>query len=209
MLSIESYFSKANAFSRLFESSADEVRKSAVALVESLKSPAESIKLEDLSRIRQQNRVINEEISKLLCQSFITPLEREDLDALSRTLYRIPKTIEKFVERMMLLKSRQCFEFFDHQAKILEQATNVVFEMMQQLWHRPQLEKIKLENDRLHALESEADKLVVEMLRELFSGKHEPMEVLVLRDLFDLLEKTIDCCRNAGNVIFHVVLKNS
>jgi uncharacterized protein Yka (UPF0111/DUF47 family) len=35
------------------------------------------------------------------------------------------------------------------------------------------------------------------------------MSVLVLRDLYDLLEKIVDRCRDAGNVVTHIVLKNS
>jgi uncharacterized protein len=209
MLSIQSFFSKANTFSSLFESSAEEVRKSVSTLIELLKSPPEGSSLENFSKVRQQNKRINGEITTLLCQTFVTPLEREDLEALSRALYRIPKTLEKFAGRMILSKAYLPADFFDRQAKILEQAANVVDEMVRQLWHHPNLEKIKVENDQLHALEGEADKLVFEMLRDLYSGKYEPMQVIVLRDLFELLEKVIDRCRDAGNVIFHIVLKNS
>jgi uncharacterized protein len=209
MLSIQSFFSKTTTFSQLFESSAEEVRKSVLTLIELLKSPSDSFNLENFSRVRQQNKRINGEITTLLCQTFVTPLEREDLEALARALYRIPKTIEKFAARMMLSTAYLPADFFDRQAKILEQATNVVFEMVRQLWHHPHLEKIKEENDRLHTLEGDADKLVFEMLRDLYSGKYEPMQVIVLRDLFELLEKVIDRCRDAGNVIFHIVLKNS
>src|SRR4030042_2184767 len=102
MLSIQSFFSKAKTFSHLFESSAEEARKSALALIELLESPPEGFNLENFSRLRQQNKRINEEIATLLCQTFITPLEREDLEALSGALYRIPKTIEKFAGRMIL-----------------------------------------------------------------------------------------------------------
>jgi uncharacterized protein len=209
MLSIQSFFSKANTFADLFTSSAEEVRKSVFTLIELLKSSPEDFNLENFSKVRQQNKRINEEITTLLCQTFVTPLEREDLEALSRALYRIPKTLEKFAGRMILSKSYLPADFFDRQAKILEQAANVVYEMVRQLWHHPHLEKIKEENDRLHAMEGDADKLVFEMLRELYSGKYEPMQVIVLRDLFESLEKVIDRCRDAGNVIFHIVLKNS
>ena len=207
MLSIQSFFSKATTFSHLFESSAEEVRKSALTLIELLQSPPEGFNLENFSRLRQQNKRINEEIATLLCQTFITPLEREDLEALARALYRIPKTIEKFAARMILAKVYLPDGFFDRQAEILEQATVVVREMVRQLWHHPHLEKVKEENDRLHAMEGEADKLVYEMLGALYSGQYEPMQVIVLCDLFALLEKVIDRCRDAGNVIFHIVLK--
>jgi uncharacterized protein Yka (UPF0111/DUF47 family) len=47
------------------------------------------------------------------------------------------------------------------------------------------------------------------LYKDLFSGRHEPLKVIALKDLYELLEKVIDRCRDAGNVIAHVVLKNS
>ena len=69
--------------------------------------------------------------------------------------------------------------------------------------------KIKELNERLQVIEGEADKLMLELLRDLFSGKHDPLKVIALKDLYELLEKVIDRCRDAGNVINHIVLKNS
>jgi uncharacterized protein Yka (UPF0111/DUF47 family) len=43
----------------------------------------------------------------------------------------------------------------------------------------------------------------------LFSGKYDAVKVIVLKDLYELLEKVVDRCRDAGNVITQIVLKNS
>ena len=71
------------------------------------------------------------------------------------------------------------------------------------------LEKIKDLNDKLQYLEGEADRHMMSLYKDLFGGKHDPLQVLVLKDLYELLEKVIDRCRDAGNVISHIVLKNS
>jgi uncharacterized protein Yka (UPF0111/DUF47 family) len=71
------------------------------------------------------------------------------------------------------------------------------------------LERIKDYNDKLQYLEGEADKHMMTLYKDLFSGKHEPVQVIVLKDLYEILEKIIDRCRDAGNVIAHIVLKNS
>jgi uncharacterized protein Yka (UPF0111/DUF47 family) len=47
------------------------------------------------------------------------------------------------------------------------------------------------------------------LYKDLFSGTHDAIQVIVLKDLYELLEKVIDRCRDAGNVISHIVLKNS
>jgi uncharacterized protein Yka (UPF0111/DUF47 family) len=62
-------------------------------------------------------------------------------------------------------------------------------------------------NARLQHVEGEADKLIMELLKDLYSGQHDPLRVIMLRDLYDLLEKVVDRCRDAGNVLSQIVLK--
>jgi hypothetical protein len=62
-------------------------------------------------------------------------------------------------------------------------------------------------NARLQAIEGDADKLELQLLRELYHGDYSAKHVIFLRDLYELLEKVIDRCRDAGNVILQVVLK--
>ena len=48
---------------------------------------------------------------------------------------------------------------------------------------------------------------MLELLAEIYSGKYEPLQAMMLRDLYELMEKVIDRCRDAGNVVAHIVLK--
>jgi uncharacterized protein len=207
MLSLQRFLSNGAKFFNLLEASAEEARQSVHALVELLNAPEEKRSLDEFVLRRRQNKRIIGEITELLCSSFITPLEREDIEALSRALYRVPKTVEKFTERMLIAQPYVRADTFRRQAELLEQATDTVYEMVRQLGHHPQTEKITEQNERLHQLEGEADKVMVDLLRDLYSGRHEALHVIVLRDLFELLEKIIDRCRDAGNVVFQIVLK--
>jgi hypothetical protein len=98
---------------------------------------------------------------------------------------------------------------FAQQVGMLEQATDTVLAMVRQLRRIQEMEKIKELNERLQYIEGEADKLMLELLRDLYSGRHDPLKVIVLKDLYELLERIIDRCRDAGNVINHIVLKSS
>ena len=73
----------------------------------------------------------------------------------------------------------------------------------------PKLEDSKAENDKMQELEGRADQLVLGYLKEIYSGSTEPIRAMAMRDLYDLLEKVIDRCRDACNVVSHIVLKNS
>ncbi len=150
-----------------------------------------------------------EEISEQLVNTFITGLEREDIEALSTALYKIPKATEKFAEHLIIGSQHLRGVDFMRQVGMLEQATDAVLAMVKQLRRIQEIEKIKQLNERLQVIEGEADKLMIELLRDLFSGKYDPLKVIALKDLYELLEKIIDRCRDAGNVINHIVLKNS
>ena len=148
-------------------------------------------------------------VAERLTTTFVTPLEREDIEALSNALYKIPKTLEKFGERLLLCPERVRKTDFSRQAGLLLKAADVVLVMVKALRSSPDLEKVKEQNDRLQYLEGEADKLMIDLLRDLYAGEKDAVSVIALKDLYDLLEKVIDRCRDSGNVIFHIVLKNS
>jgi len=71
------------------------------------------------------------------------------------------------------------------------------------------LEEAKRLNGELQRVEGEADDLILEILKDLYSGKYEATKVIAMKDLYELLEKVVDRCRDAGNVVTHIVLKNS
>ena len=47
------------------------------------------------------------------------------------------------------------------------------------------------------------------MPKDLYSGSRDPITTIVLKDVYDLLEKVVDRCRDAGKVVSQIVLKNS
>ena len=81
--------------------------------------------------------------------------------------------------------------------------------MVKQLRAGYDLEKMREQNDRLQYIEGEADKLMLELYLDLYSGRHDAVKVVMLKDLYELLEKVIDRCRDVGNNLYHIVLKHS
>ena len=120
-----------------------------------------------------------------------------------------PKTVEKFGERILLAPQQVRAMDFSQQIDLLDQATDVVVQMVKSLRHGMNLEEIKSLNDKLQQIEGDADEAIMELYRDLFSGKYDAIKVIALKDLYELLEKVVDRCRDAGNVISHIALKNS
>lgn len=209
MFSLQRFLSNGDKFFDLLEASAGEAHQSVHALLDLIKSPRDSQTLDEFILRRREDKRITQKLTSLLCSTFITPLEREDIEALSHALYRIPKTIEKFAERLLVCHSRISTDSFLGQAQLVEKATDTVHGMVQQLRRGLHLEKIQEANGLLHGYEGEADKLILDLLRDLYSGKFDALQMIVLRDLYELLEKVIDRCRDAGNVVFQIALKNA
>ncbi len=209
MFSFQQLFSKGDKFHDLLEAAAQESHESVRLTIEIIKSPCETHKFDDLVLARRKEKKISEQISEELVKTFVTGLEREDIESLARCLYKIPKTAEKVAERFLLASPHLPGVDFTRQAEMMTKATDVVLEMIQKLRHMDDLEEIKALNDKLQYVEGEADKLMLDLLRELYSGKFDALRAIVLRDLYELIEKVVDRCRDVGNVVMHIVLKNS
>jgi len=209
MFSLQTIFGKGDKFYGLLEASAESTRLSAKALTELLSTPTTEQSLEKFKQARRREKDLFGQISEELINTFVTVLDREDIEALSSALYKIPKVVEKFAERYTLALPRIGDVDFISRAAMLEEACEVVEHMVGLLRKGMDLEQIKKLNDQLQIIEAEADRLILELYRDVCVTESDPIRYLVKKDLFEILEKAIDRCRDAGNVIYHIVLKNS
>jgi uncharacterized protein Yka (UPF0111/DUF47 family) len=209
MFSIQQLFSKGDRFQELLEAATKESHESVRLAIELMKPPRNSQNLDDLVLTRRKEKKISDQISTELVKTFITGLEREDIEALARALYRIPKAAEKLAERYVLAAPHlEGIDFAKH-AEMMTKSTNAIQDMVQQLRNMKDLEKMKTFNDRLQLVEVEADKHMLDFLRDVYGGKYEPIRAMALRDVYELMEKVVDRCHDAGNVVMYIVLKNS
>lgn len=212
MFSLQRFLSKDEKFFDLLEESASEVQKNVYALSELVKSPDLPSSIESFNRTRQSEKRIANEITEELCRTFVTPLEREDIESLSSALYKIPKNLEKFAERVMAFQTyiQGGEASFIHQTNILDSMAETMSQMIKSLRHNPKLDVIKGQNNQMLALETEGDKLMLDLTKDIYQryGK-DPLKCYILRDLYDLLERTIDRFRDAASIVFRIILKNS
>jgi uncharacterized protein Yka (UPF0111/DUF47 family) len=215
MISLPKLFGKDQRFYDLLEASAAEARTSATlltGLVDRLRTPdAGGSGLEDFASHRRKDKQLTRQLTEELCRTFVTPLDREDIEALAESLYKIPKMVNKIGDRLTLfpIAPDGIGEDLRRQTAILEKATAVVETMIKQLRQGMDLTKAGELNAQLQRLEGEADKLMLQMFQALFQGDRDVRELVLLKDIAELVEKAIDRCRDAGNTVFLVVLKHT
>jgi len=200
-------------FFDLLEASAEEANASATRLNEFLlkiQGVMSTDYLRDLILSRRKDKEITTEITRELCRTFVTPLDREDIEALAKSLYKIPKTVQKIAERIMICPREIVkVDSLRNQVNFLQQSTEIVARMVKLLRSGPSLESIVDLDSRLQFIEGEADKLFSRMLQELYQGDRDAKDVVILKDVFELLERAIDRCRDAGGTVFQIILKIS
>ena len=212
MLSLKKLLGHDEKFYDLLEASAQQADSSVHHLVELLAKLEEhpsSESLQEFVHSRRKDKKITQELTEQLCKTFITPLEREDIQALATALYKIPKTVEKIGERVLIFPGDRHSRNFSKHLELLDEAAETVLAMVKELRNGTDVATARERNARLQVIEGDADKLELELLRDLYHGDYEPKQIIFLRDLYELLEKVIDRCRDAGNIILQVVLKYS
>jgi uncharacterized protein Yka (UPF0111/DUF47 family) len=163
----------------------------------------------DIAHSRRKHKSVTLEISQELTKVFMTPIDREDIENLSSSLYRISKTVEKAAERLTICPPGAKLGNLGKELAAIEHATTVVVTLVGQLRHGVTLANIKDAHERVQALEGDADKQLLEHLRELYRSETDARLIVFWKDLYDLLEKCTDRCRDVGNDVFNIALKNS
>jgi hypothetical protein len=209
MISFQRILGREDEFCELLEASAQQGCHAVSALKRTLAARETEPRLDEFAAARRKDKQITEEISEELLTTFVTPMEREDIEALAESLYKIPKTVEKFAERYVIVADRIRDTDFSRQVPLMEQAVNIVLQMIQALRDGRNLGGIKALQNKLQALESEADDVLLKLIARFYEPGFPPLKAVILKDLYDLNEKVVDRCRDAGNVISRVLLKNS
>jgi uncharacterized protein Yka (UPF0111/DUF47 family) len=212
MFSLRKLMGKDDKFFDLLEASAEEARTSIGLLarfIQTRQTEGPPPNLDEFMQSRRNDKRITQEITEALSRTFVTPLEREDIEALSASLYRIPKTVEKIVERLSIYPGRITQEGFIRQAELLDKAAVEVVFMIRQLRGGTNMEKIREAQDRLQYAEGEADKIMLSLIKELYHGPFEAKQVVFLQELYEMVERVVDRCRDTGNVVVQIVLKSS
>ena len=213
MLSLKELLGKDDKLFDLLEAGAEEAKASVELFAKTLKRLASDngsdVPLDEFIQTRHKEKRIRHMMTEELSKTFVTPLEREDIEALSFALYRIPKQVEKIVERLSIYPGRVPQSAFERQAKLMLQAAEAVVFMVKQLRGGTTIERIREANDRLQYAEGEADKVMLSLLKDLYHGPYDPKELVILQELFEMVEQAVDRCRNAGNIVVQIVLKHS
>ena len=158
---------------------------------------------------RAESKAVSFEVTRQLCLTYITPFDREDIQDISADLYRITKLIEKVYERVSLHKLEINRGDFSRQVNLIVQEADVMQNMIHDLVSGAGSDKILKQANILRDLENEGDMILSVLLGELFRDTTEARELILRKDIYDMLEKVIDAYRDLAGIAISIVLKYS
>jgi uncharacterized protein len=198
---------KDREFFDLFEEAARNGSQAAELLERMLRDFPESAGLaKDILELEHEGDRITHDIVHRLNQTFVTPIDREDILELVKALDDVVDLTEEVADLLVLYKIEAPMEQAQKLARILHDATKQVAEAMPRMRTFDDISHYVVE---IHRLENDGDRAVREAMASLFDTGVDPMQVVRWKDIFERLEGAIDATEHVADVLEGIVIKNS
>jgi uncharacterized protein len=160
-------------------------------------------KLRDLEHQGDEitHRIINE-----LNTTFITPFDREDIYALASAIDDVLDYAEETADTIMLDRVTDITAEARQMGEILVQIGHELGQAVDQLDSRKTMTQHWM---RIHDLENQGDRITREAIGALFQDGHDPVHIIKWKDVYALLEKTVDRAEDVANILETVTIKNA
>ena len=196
-------------FFAYFQESAEICQKSARLYDEIIKNQLTEEYKEIALKYKKKGKIFYRAILKQLNKSFITPIEREDIQIIAVQLNKINKKIIKACLNLEVYNLKYYTKEMNEQALTLVQATDKMCEMVQKFKKVSNAEEMTAFNIEMKDIETHGDEILRRATASLYSGKYEALDVLKFRDVYKEVEATLDMCYLVTDTILNVVLKQS
>ena len=156
--------------------------------------------------IEHAGDTITHEIINTLNSTFVTPIDREDIHALTTGLDDVLDYIEAASDMLVLHHVEAPTDAVRSQCEVLVRACEAVGECVSRLETFKGMEPFW---EQVHEIEKEGDRIFRQTVADLFAGHYKAMDVLKWKEIYDQVEAAIDQCEKIADTLEAIVLKNA
>lgn len=155
--------------------------------------------------IENQCDEITHSIMNELNETFVTPIDREDIHALANSLDNIIDSVDSIAIRLSIYKIKTPIAFGSQLIEILQSQTSHLVDIVNNLKNkRDSFDKlISIRN-----LETQGDMIFREAISQLFDTEKDIIELIKKKEILENIEKSVDHCQTATIVIEGILIKN-
>jgi len=173
-------------------------------MMEDFRNPVEQARrIKDIEHIGDG---ITHDIAMKLNQTFITPLDREDIHGLASVLDDILDLVEAVADRFVVFKVAKPTETAIKLANILYQSAVAVGAGIDQLG-KPHAH-LKEYCIQVNSFENEADRITRDAISGLFEDEKDPITVIKWKEIYENFEEGTDRCEDVANILERIALKH-
>ena len=189
-----------------FQALADEL-KAGSRLLEQMLEPAHLLwnKADEIKEVEHKCDFLTHGIIQRLNRTFVTPLDREDIHALARSLDDVMDSIDAAATLVRLYRLDRVRFGARELAQIITASTHQVRLALDALEKHKGILGHAVEINRL---ENEADRVHQQAVSQLFDDEHDPLAVMKWKEALDFLEDATDRCEDVANVLEGVMVKH-
>jgi len=196
-----------DTFFGMFVELAENIHAGAKAMVELLENYTNvPVQVEIIKGLEHKGDNITHAVMKRLDQTFVTPLDREDIHELCSKIDDVLDLTDAAASRLVTYRVNRILPGVADLAKILLQATSEVAAAIRVLEKRDDILEHCIEINRL---ENEGDRLSRALIAQLFEDEKDPVQIIKWKEIIEVLETAIDKCEDVANVIESVTLKSA
>jgi len=189
-----------------FVSMADQLKIGARMLEEMFATdPPRADKAHEIKEVEHKCDFLTHEIIQRLNKTFVTPIDREDIYAMARTLDDVIDAIDDAAALVPLYRISTIRSGARDLAAVIIAQTEEIKLALEALESKRGLLEHAVEINRL---ENEADRLHMSAVSQLFDEERDPMLVMKWKEIFDVLEAATDRCEDVANLVENIVVKH-
>lgn len=194
------------SFFDMFAAQAANVTEGAKALVELLENYSEvATKVDRIKDIEHKGDTMTHAVMTRLNQTFITPLDQEDIHRLASAIDDVLDLIDAVASRMIIYRVERVRPGVADLARILAQSCAEVGQAVRVLEKQKGVVKHCIEINRL---ENESDRVCRTLIAQLFDEERDPVQIIKWKEIIEVLEAATDKCEDVANVLESVILKS-
>ena len=163
-------------------------------------------KADEIKEVEHKCDFLTHEIIQRLHRTFVTPLDREDIHTLARSLDDVMDAIDASATIVRLYQIDRVRQDARDLARIIMASAEQVVKAMKALERRKGVAEPAVEINRL---ENEADRAHQSAVRRLFEEERDPVQIMKWKEILDFLEDATDRCEDVANVLEGVVVKHA
>ena len=160
----------------------------------------------EINALEHRGDELIHEIFTRLNQTFITPIDPEDIHNISSALDDVLDGIEDTAHRLVSYKIDPVPADMATLAEIVDSCSKSLQAALEALERNGPIMEHCIEINRL---ENEADRIGRNAVVELFAMETNPITLIKLKEVYEFFENTIDSCEDVADVLQNVVVKNS